>query len=1034
LEGAGVELLAWVVFCAGAYFLYTRSRHLNEKTETLAKENLALREQLREILSRVTGLEKALENRSLAAERAVTPESSTVTEPEPGVSKTSDVRAAVASPTKFVTPVETPHISATIIPNAPAATKLPEPSFQTVNPSAPRFPVVQPIAREPNFAGQIDSEAKKKDPRNLADLEERLGANWLNKVGTAAFVIGVALLLNYSMHYLGPAGKIALGYALSAVLIGIGVIGERKERYRIAGRAVLGGGWALAYFTTYALHNIAAVRLVASPGLGFTVLFLVAVAMVAHSLRFHSEVTTGFAFLLAFATVAVSEIPMGGLVASALLAASLAVILRAHNWYMVEPLAIIATYAVHWMWLSQVYERIGGRKPFPEFVGSVALLSIYWAIYLVSYFLREGKEQRDQWLLTASFLLNAAGYLVLLHYQSFHPEWRFWFLLVAGAVYFGVAAWSRSAGRRWGFVLASTLGATLIIGAIPYRYSGGRLEILWLVEVEALLVAGWRLVEKHLRRLGWIGAAVLAFYVVFNDLAERLDSWQPPDAKLGWLLLVLAAAYFVNGRLKQRLGDDLSLFDEWAMTFAPVVATLFLLAAAWVALPFFWTAVAWVVTGVALVEAGRKLDDAVLRCCGHGAALLVFVRLLLVNMADDRTWHHVSLRLLTVSLCCAIFYLASRRHLPGAESETAWTRAERRAAIIAKWGGIAAAYTGAATLLVTVLLWDEAVTAAVGLAWGLFGLALLETAEALREKPLLMQARLVLLASFVRIFIADLNSVERVGPFAVPVITVTLLAAIYYYAAFRTPDSPAVRTTLLWFGTISLAVLLRFELPAEWVAVSWAAMAVGLFALSGFLRNATFRQQCYAMALLCGVRCAFDNFYQLAPWHFTNVRTATVVASALLLYVLFAAAKWKRKQVRVDENTNPEDAHPRNDASKTIRAAWLWIGTHEQHLFFFVPTILITVLVSLEVRRGFLTAAWGVEALIVFLAVLKMDERAYRWFSLLLFSLCVGRVVTVDVWNLDALGRIVSFLGLGAALLAVSFLYARHRELLRRVL
>ena len=99
-----------------------------------------------------------------------------------------------------------------------------------------------------------------------------------------------------------------------------------------------------------------------------------------------------------------------------------------------------------------------------------------------------------------------------------------------------------------------------------------------------------------------------------------------------------------------------------------------------------------------------------------------------------------------------------------------------------------------------------------------------------------------------------------------------------------------------------------------------------------------------------------------------------------------------------------------------------------------MPTILFTILVSLEVRRGFLTAAWGIEGLIVFLAVLKMDERAYRWFSLSLFMLCVARIVTVDVWNFDALGRIVSFLGLGVALLGVSFLYARHRELLRRVL
>lgn len=1036
-----MEFLAWVVVCAVALIAFVRMRHVAETSDSLVKENLALQEKLRGILLRVAGLEKALENLSRAAAERPTSAQGDAAEAaaEPKRPKIRDVTSEVAPTPKTGIPLEAPPAAATSIPRAPAVAKPAEPSFERMRPVAPSIPAAQPVAHGPNFASHIYSEARKKDPRSLADLEERLGANWLNKIGTAAFVIGVALLLNYSMHYLGPAGKIALGYALSAMLLVIGVAGERKERYRIAARAVLGGGWALAYFTTYALHNIAAVRLVASPGLGFALLFVVAVAMVAHSLRYRSEITTGFAFLLAFATVAVSEIPMGGLVASALLAASLAVILRTRNWYVVEPLAIIATYAVHWMWLNQVYERIGGRKPFPEFAASVTLLSAYWAIYLVSYFLREAKEQGEEWLLTASFLLNAAGYLVLLHYQSFHPEWRFWFLLASGAVYFGVAAWSRRAGRRWGFVLASTLGAALIIGAIPYRYSGGRLEILWIVEVEVLLAAGWRLVEKHLRRLGWIGAAVLAVYMVFHDLAARFDTWRPPDAKLGWLLVALATAYFVDGRLKERMGEDLSPFDEFASILATLVATGFLLAAAWVALPFFWTAVAWVATGVVLVEAARKLDDAVLRYCGHGAALLAFVRLLFVNMADEKTWHNVSLRLITVSLCCAVFYVASRRHLPQPATEAAEAaprelRAGSYANWFVSWGGIATAYASAATLLVVLLLWDEATTAAVGLAWGLFGLALVETAEALREKPLLMQARLVLLASFVRIFIADLNSTSRVGPVAVPVITVTLLAAIYYYAAFRTQDSPVVRGTLLWFGTLSLAALLRFELPVEWVAVSWAAMAVGLYALSRFMRSATFRQQCYAMTLFCGVRCAFDNFYQLSPWHFTNVRTATVVAAALLLYLLFAAAKWKRKQARVGEGAASETAPFREGAWETVRAAWLWIGTHEQHLFFFVPTILLTVLVSLEVRRGFLTAAWGVEGLIVFLAVLKMDERAYRWFSLLLFLLCVARIVTVDVWNLDALGRIVSFLGLGAALLAVSFLYARHRELLRRVL
>jgi Predicted membrane protein (DUF2339) len=306
--------------------------------------------------------------------------------------------------------------------------------------------------RAPSFATYSDTSWQKaseqKTPRKWADIEERLGTSWLNKIGTAAFVIGVALLLNYSMHYLGPRGKIALGYALSAILLTAGIVGERKERYRIAGRAVLGGGWALAYFTTYAMHNIAAVRIVNSAGLGFALLFTVSVAMIVHSLRYKSQVTTGFAYVLAFVSVGVGQIPFGALVATLLLAASLVVILRARQWYALEPLAIMATYALHWIWLNQIYEAIGGHKPFPQLMSSITVLTAYWAVYLISYFLRKPASLQQTQLLTASFLLNAAGYLFVLHYESFHPSWRFWFLLAAGAVYVAISAFSRGIDRR----------------------------------------------------------------------------------------------------------------------------------------------------------------------------------------------------------------------------------------------------------------------------------------------------------------------------------------------------------------------------------------------------------------------------------------------------------------------------------------------------------------------------------------------------------------------------------------------------------
>lgn len=117
-----------------------------------------------------------------------------------------------------------------------------------------------------------------------------------------------------------------------------------------------------------------------------------------------------------------------------------------------------------------------------------------------------------------------------------------------------------------------------------------------------------------------------------------------------------------------------------------------------------------------------------------------------------------------------------------------------------------------------------------------------------------------------------------------------------------------------------------------------------------------------------------------------------------------------------------------------ITRAARWLDDNPQHLFFFVPTLLLTVLVSLEAPRAYLTAAWGLEGVVVFLVALKLGERVFRWFGLGLFLLCIGRIVFVDAWALDPLGRIISFMGLGAALLVVSFLYARNRDTWKKYL
>ena len=78
-----------------------------------------------------------------------------------------------------------------------------------------------------------------------ADLETLVGTRGLNIVGVIVLVIGMALLLGYSLRYFGPAGRIATGLITSVLLISGGSALERVRRYALFAKPLIGGGWAL---------------------------------------------------------------------------------------------------------------------------------------------------------------------------------------------------------------------------------------------------------------------------------------------------------------------------------------------------------------------------------------------------------------------------------------------------------------------------------------------------------------------------------------------------------------------------------------------------------------------------------------------------------------------------------------------------------------------------------------------------------------------------------------------------------------------
>jgi Zn-dependent protease with chaperone function len=86
----------------------------------------------------------------------------------------------------------------------------------------------------------------------------------LNKLGVVLLVMGVALFLGYEFGG-SPAGRVFLGYLAGVASLGAGIWLERREPYRVCARSLIGGGWAIVFFVSYAIHFVAATRELTHP-------------------------------------------------------------------------------------------------------------------------------------------------------------------------------------------------------------------------------------------------------------------------------------------------------------------------------------------------------------------------------------------------------------------------------------------------------------------------------------------------------------------------------------------------------------------------------------------------------------------------------------------------------------------------------------------------------------------------------------------------------------------------------------------------
>jgi len=385
------------------------------------------------------------------------------------------------------------------------------PTAPAAPPPPPAMAAPPPIAAPPPMTAAGPPSGPVLPPRMAAplpapepprDIEALIGGNWLSKLGVLLLLIGIALFVGFSLTEMGPMGRILTGLATSLALLGGGVAAERKESYRALGSALVGGGWAGLYFTTFAAHGVDAARVIDSPGLGFFLLLGVAAGMILHSLRYRNQTVTGLAYMAAFLTIAISSLTQYSAMASIPLLASLLTVSWKFGWQPLAAAGALFSYAAYG------FDLATGDKDRYFIVIGEPVLWIYW-LMLEAFDLaakRRGAKLPIAPLNLTGFLFATAA--VWPSGGGWTADWMLATMAVAqliSALLRGRFTESREIvdDSIFGGFRASITYSSLFTAAFLFdRFTGLQRGLSLALLAESIAVFGWLFRSSYLRGLG----------------------------------------------------------------------------------------------------------------------------------------------------------------------------------------------------------------------------------------------------------------------------------------------------------------------------------------------------------------------------------------------------------------------------------------------------------------------------------------------------------------------------------------------------
>jgi len=810
--------------------------------------------------------------------------------------------------------------------------------------------------------------------KRASSLEETLGANWLAKIGVVMLVIGVAYFGIQELRTMGPGGIAFVSYLVSFVLLIGGIFVEKNQSYQLLGKLGIGGGWAVLFWTTYAIHNVRAMHVLDSLALDCILMLAVAIGMGVHTLRYKSQLVTGLAFLLGYTTVALSfsevqpyarigingQNTAYGLAAGVVLSIGLVSIVLKMGWFELEVFGLLSSYLNHLYWLYRILGPSGARgRNFPEYHTSLAMLFFYWLIFRISYVARTIKNDSEERISTVSAVLNSLLLLGLLRFQSVHPELAYLALFAIGAFELAFALLPATRRRRRAFVLLSVMGSALILAAVPSHYTGNPVAILWLVGAEVFLAAGIIFEEVVFRRLGLFTGLLVGidlFGFNLHPLIVLRARSEAPDIVTGVLFGLCAVVLYFNAlyiasRWDKLLGGRL---DRNLLILHSYIAAATGATAAWALFSNDWTGVAFAGAMLALAALNRRLQSLHLQIqCGL-LGLLTLYRALVFNVHLEAPSHiHITSRLVTLPLLGALFY---------ATAKLSALRDEQGQRILR------ALFSFAGATMFGFLIWTESPELWIAPLFLLAGIVLALIARRLDLFHLAAQEHCFAVAAALQTLDFNYQLNGHFGPLSLRLLTVSLVAAGLYAISRRSTIAGAsyalgsayLHTTA---ATFLLAYLMWYE-TTTWLALLWALFALVLTAIDRRFQFDDLRWQAHGLAAITLLRCVGFSIYTNELWHGLSVRLLTLALVAVIFYSM----------------------------SLLIRLPAEWRARDFHHIYSWAASFLVSLLLWYELDPVSRALGWAIFGLVLFEYGFLRKIAQYRYQAYVAFAASFVRI------------------------------------------